>query len=77
MNEATVSNLEAELRDDESGARRVLLLSQLNALRAECQAAKRQLCDRETFRRIDSSNIAVNAAIRIIETLPQRQGGGN
>lgn len=70
MNEVDLPDLETQLRGDESGAVRADLLKRLNALRDDCLAAKRQLSDRETFRRLQAANVAVNAAIRIVETLP-------
>jgi hypothetical protein len=68
-------DLESELLTDESGERRRNVLAQLQSLREDCQAAKRQLCDKDTYRRLEAANVAVNAAIRIVETLPQRHGG--
>lgn len=74
MEQATGPGPEAELQADDNGTLRPQVLARLQAMRENCQAAKRQLCDRETYRRVEAANVAVNAAIRIIETLPKRHG---
>jgi hypothetical protein len=73
MEPADTPDLETRLLADETGAARADLLKRLGALREECVSAKRQLSDREVFRRLQAANVAVNAAIRIVETLPAQR----
>jgi hypothetical protein len=77
MNDAHLLDLHAELQNDMTGQRRAALLARLNGLKNECLDGKRQLQDRESYRRTQAASTAVNAAIRIVETLPQTRGGGN
>ena len=70
-------DLESQLRNDTTGARSAEVLDRLRALRDNCQAARRQLCDKTTYRRLEAATIAVNAAIRVIEALPRGKAGGN
>jgi hypothetical protein len=77
MNSADSIDLDAELQDDPSGARRQEVLARLRALQGDCQAAKRQLSDREGYRNLQAASIAVSASIRIIESMPQQPRDGN
>ena len=77
MNDEHLLDLQVQLRNDAHGERRADLLDRLRALHDDCLAARRQLHDRDAFRRIQAAGTAVAAAIRIVETLPQMHGGGN
>jgi hypothetical protein len=77
MNESHPLDLHSELQNDTSGARRADLLAQLRGLQEKCMAAKRQLSDREAYHGIQAAAIAVNAAIKIVETLPQPRAAWN
>lgn len=71
MNDPHLLDLHAQLQGDSTGQRRAELLARLRDLHNGCLTAQRALCDRETFKRLEASTLAVSAAIRIIETLPQ------
>lgn len=75
MNDAHLLDLHSELQNDMSGARRAELLARLRGLREKCVAAKRELCARDAFSRLDAACVALAAAIRIVENLPQRREG--
>jgi hypothetical protein len=77
MKDEHLLDLHAELQNDMSGQRRTALLARLNGLKEQCVTSKRELQDRESYRRTQAANTALNAAIRIVETLPQTRGGGN
>ncbi|HVZ45050.1 MAG TPA: hypothetical protein VHA82_14665 [Ramlibacter sp.] len=71
MNPLPLTDLHAGLLEDTTGERREALLAKLRGMLDACLAAKRQLCDRDTYRRLQATGVAVGAAIRIVETLPQ------
>ncbi|WP_048439633.1 hypothetical protein [Caenimonas sp. SL110] len=77
MNDPHLLELHSELQDDATGKRRTEVLAQLRELHNGCLTAQRALCDREVFKRLEASTLAVSAAIRIIETLPQSGNGRN
>jgi hypothetical protein len=77
MSQQHVTDLHAELQNDETGARRADLLVRLRGLQENCQAAKRQLLDRDAYARVKAATVAVTAAIRIVEKLPAPRAGGN
>jgi hypothetical protein len=77
MNDGNLLDLHSELQNDAKGERRAGLLARLRALHNECQVAKRQPTDRESYRQLQAAGTAVAAAIRIVETLPQTRRGGN
>ena len=67
MNPDNLMDLHVRLRGDETGEQRSDLLARLRRLSDECAAAKRQLLDRESYRRVQAAGTAVAAAIRIVE----------
>lgn len=75
MDDAHLLDLHSELRNDVSGELRADLLARLRGLRDNCLAARRELCDRDAFSRLDAACVAVKAAIRIVEHLPQQRDG--
>jgi hypothetical protein len=77
MNASNPLDLHGELQNDVTGNRRTGLLARLRALNENCQAAKRQLHDREAFRRLQAASVAVSAAIQIVEKLPKSRAAGN
>jgi hypothetical protein len=64
------TDLQQRLQEDPSGAARADVLKRLSALRFDCETAKRQLRDRDSFRQLQAATSAVAAAMRIVETLP-------
>jgi hypothetical protein len=75
MDDAHLLDLHSELQSDVSGARRADLLARLRGLRDNCLAAKRELCDRDAFSRLEAAGVAVTAAIRIVQNLPRQRDG--
>jgi hypothetical protein len=75
MNDAHLPDVHSQLRNDPSGARRAELQARLRALRDSCLAAKRELCDREAYGRLQAASVAVSAAIRIVEALRHEPDG--
>lgn len=77
MTPTDIAGLQARLQEDTTGEVRSAVLAHLRVLQAACADASRQLSDRETYKRVQAAGVAVNAALRIVEMLPQRRGGGN
>ena len=70
MTDPHLLELHSALQDDATGKRRTEVLARLRALHNDCLFAQRALCDRETFKRLEASTLAVSAAMRIIESIP-------
>ena len=70
-------DLHTELQNDTTGARRAEVLALLQARRDECIARRRQPADRDAYTRLQAATVALNAAIRIVEKVPQDGSGGN
>lgn len=68
MNQITTPDLHTQLQNDTAGTRRDELLARLQGMQNECLAAQQKLNDRETWKRIEASSAAVEAAIRIVQT---------
>jgi hypothetical protein len=64
--------MDARLRDDPDGEYRAGLMSRLRRMRDACDAARRQLQDRESFRRLQAASAAVEAAITAVELVARR-----
>lgn len=76
MTDAHLLDLHSKLRNDASGECRAELLVRLQGLRDNCLAARRELCDRNAYARLQAASVALNAAIRVMENLPHG-GVGN
>ena len=77
MNDPHLLDLHSELQNDSTGKRRTELLGHLRELHNGCLTAQRALCDREVFKRLEASTLAVSAAIKIIEKLPDSGNSRN
>jgi hypothetical protein len=64
-------DVEQRLCDDASGQYRAELRARLNAMQNACALARRQLHDRETYRRLEAALAAVGAAATVLELLPR------
>jgi len=66
-------DLEQVLRDDPKGEHRAAVLARLNRMRDACIAARRELHDRASFRRLQATGAAVDAAITAMELTQVRR----
>jgi len=65
-------DLEQALKDDVRGPHRAALVARLTRMREACATARRNLHDKETFRRIEAASAAVDAAITAIDLMRPR-----
>ncbi|VTU27244.1 hypothetical protein H4CHR_01955 [Variovorax sp. PBS-H4] len=63
-------DVEQRLCDDASGQYRAELRVRLREMQSACAIAKRQLHDRDTYRRIEAAMAAVGAAAAVLELMP-------
>lgn len=63
-------DVEQRLRDDASAAYRIELRARLSEMQNTCALARRQLHDRDTYRRLEAAIAAVGAAVTVLELMP-------
>ena len=64
-------DVEQRLCDDASGQYRAELRARLSEMQNACALARRQLHDRDTYRRVDAAMAAVGAAAAVLELMPR------
>ncbi|KWT92114.1 MULTISPECIES: hypothetical protein [unclassified Variovorax] len=64
-------DVEQRLCDDASGQYRAELRARLGEMQSACALARRQLHDRDTYRRIEAAMAAVAAAATVLELMPR------
>jgi hypothetical protein len=64
-------DVEQRLRDDASGQYRAELQARLREMQSACALARRQLHDRDTYRRVEAAMAAVGAAATVLELMPR------
>jgi len=65
-------DLERALREDRDGTYRGRLLARIEELHSSCAAARRELQDRETFRKLQAASGALDAAKVALELMSIR-----
>lgn len=68
--EQTSFDVEQRLCDDASGQYRAELRARLSDMQNACALARRQLHDRDTYRRVEAAMAAVSAAAAVLELMP-------
>jgi hypothetical protein len=64
-------DVEQRLCDDASGQYRAELRARLSEMQNACALARRQLHDRDTYRRVEAAMAAVGAAATVLELMPR------
>jgi hypothetical protein len=64
-------DVEQRLRDDASGQYRAELRARLSEMQNACALARRQLHDRDAYRRVEAAMAAVGAAVTVLELMPR------
>lgn len=62
-------DVEQRLRDDASGQYRAELRARLREMQNACALARRQLLDRDTYRRVEAAMAAVGAAATVLDLM--------
>lgn len=63
-------DVEQRLCDDASGQYRAELRARLSEMQSACALSRRQLHDRDTYRRLEAAMAAVSAALTVLELMP-------
>lgn len=64
-------DVEQCLQDDVTGEYRAVLRARLKEMHEACMLGRRQLHDRDTFRKLDAALSAVGAAVTALDLVPR------